>query len=531
MATFTQYKGSPDIFKKDTGQRITEQEAQTAGLFTPQGLSPEVEQMQTTRPDITQESQFAQKAGLDIPTVPFSLPPVTPEATSATLTQPKVDYQPLLDEQKKFREQYLKSLQPTVAETDINKQIADIRGQAEQQKLAAQKEQVGIEQAGMQRGGETKFVRGEQALAGKQRELEYQTLASQEANLLSRLGLEQESRKAQQQALATGMSFIQQDIETQQKIQERLQAEEDRVLARANTLRDDARAVLSTILTQFKGMDISDLSPEVQSQLAQTATKAGIPLDVLVSGMKNIKDQQDFANSMKTAEFGLKEEAMSLREQLAQAKLDAAQASGMSPTTQTKVLQVAGQFDNEAVVKQYNIIKEGKQFVDNISNDTKNPADQQGIIYAFAKAMDPNSVVREGEYATVQKYAQSWANTFGFNAERIFSNSPFLTKEAIVNMKKTIDSKASASEKTYKNVYNEYTRRINKVGNINDGADYLTDYSKGYGEIITPGTDEDIINKIMSGDTSVINLPETPKVEEKRGFWNDFLGAFGLQTK
>jgi hypothetical protein len=86
---------------------------------------------------------------------------------------------------------------------------------------------------------------------------------------------------------------------------------------------------------------------------------------------------------------------------------------GLSNQQNTRVNQITGQFDNEPIVKNYNIIAEGKAFVDSISNNTQNPADQQGLIYAFAKAMDPNSVVREGEYATVQKYAQSWAQSCG----------------------------------------------------------------------------------------------------------------------
>ena len=33
--------------------------------------------------------------------------------------------------------------------------------------------------------------------------------------------------------------------------------------------------------------------------------------------------------------------------------------------------------------------------------------DDQALIYTFAKVMDPNSVVRESEYQTVQDYSQS----------------------------------------------------------------------------------------------------------------------------
>ncbi len=162
------------------------------------------------------------------------------------------------------------------------------------------------------------------------------------------------------------------------------------------------------------------------------------------------------------------------------AKAGVAGASGYSTQTLTKVQQIAGQFDNEQSVKNYQVVSEGKSFLDSIPNNTKNPADQQGVIYAFAKIMDPNSVVREGEYNTVQKYAQSWADTFGFNAKRIFSNSPFLSEEAIKNMKATIASKVKASESSYKNIYDEYGRRINKVSGGKDGSEFITDYSKGY---------------------------------------------------
>lgn len=152
-------------------------------------------------------------------------------------------------------------------------------------------------------------------------------------------------------------------------------------------------------------------------------------------------------------------------------------ANGLSNQELTQVQKIAGQFDNEPIVKNYNIIAEGKAFVDSISNNTQNPADQQGLIYAFAKAMDPNSVVREGEYATVQKYAQSWAQSFGFNAARIFSNSPFLSPDAIANMKATINAKYNASKNQYDNVYSEYGRRVNQITGKPGGTEFITNYA------------------------------------------------------
>lgn len=147
---------------------------------------------------------------------------------------------------------------------------------------------------------------------------------------------------------------------------------------------------------------------------------------------------------------------------------------------QSAITSIVGQFDNEAVVKNYNVTAEGYQFAKSIT-DKENPtsSDDQGLLYAFAKAMDPNSVVREGEYATVQKYAQSWAQTFGFNAKRIFSNSPFLSKEARQNMVSTIEAKYAVSEQSYNNIKSEYDRRIEDVqrGYVTGS---ITDYSKAW---------------------------------------------------
>lgn len=345
MANYLTYAGSPDIFTKE-GKRITEQEAQTAGLFTPQGLSPQVEKILTPRPDITQENQFAQKAGLDIPTVPFSLPPITPEATSATLTQPKFDYTPLLAEQKQYREQkgnqqladlsqkqtirglifqgitdpeeiaksmteagkasgitepftsgqvislmgpeldYYKSIQ---SEKDINKQIADIRAQASEA-------QIGAEERGMARGAEGRYVRGEQLIQEKR-------FAAQEANLLSRLGLEQESRKA----LIEGMGFISKDIETQQKIQERLDAEEDKILTRAQTLSTTQKNNLALIADAFKDDDFDTMTTETKNEIAKLAMQYGLDIDLAFRTSRNVADEYQFKQMKEAAALQPKE--------------------------------------------------------------------------------------------------------------------------------------------------------------------------------------------------------------------------------
>ncbi len=156
-------------------------------------------------------------------------------------------------------------------------------------------------------------------------------------------------------------------------------------------------------------------------------------------------------------------------------------ASGLDSGTLSKVQSIANQFDSEQSVKNFQVIAEAKAFLDSLGTGQGGSAgDDQGLLYAFAKVMDPNSVVREGEYNTVQRYAQSWADTYKFNAKRIYSNSPFLTDDAREQMKSTVSAKAKASLDNYQNIYDEYGRRINKITGSKDGVDYLTSYAKGF---------------------------------------------------
>jgi hypothetical protein len=149
------------------------------------------------------------------------------------------------------------------------------------------------------------------------------------------------------------------------------------------------------------------------------------------------------------------------------------------PALSPQAAAVARGFDSLPAVRSVQKMAEAVQFAGSMDPNTKNPADDQALIYAFAKAMDPDSVVREGEYATVQKYAQSWAQTFGFNTARMFSNTAFLTPEARANMKKTIAAKFSTAAGQYNNLRRSYGERINRMTGRTDGADYLTDYDGG----------------------------------------------------
>jgi hypothetical protein len=150
--------------------------------------------------------------------------------------------------------------------------------------------------------------------------------------------------------------------------------------------------------------------------------------------------------------------------------------SSLDKEQRGRVDKIANNFDNEAVVKNFSVIQEGVQFADSLDPRSSSPADDQALVYSFAKVMDPNSVVREGEYATIQKYSQSWVDSFGFNAARILNNKEFLTPESRENLKRTMQQRYDASLNQYENVYKEYGRRINAITGQEGGESMVTDY-------------------------------------------------------
>jgi hypothetical protein len=151
-------------------------------------------------------------------------------------------------------------------------------------------------------------------------------------------------------------------------------------------------------------------------------------------------------------------------------------AGGLPTAVQRRVDATSRSYESVAVVKNMQKVAESIEFANQLDPNTKNPADDQALIYNFAKAMDPDSVVREGEYAVVQKYAQSWAEKFGFDVKRLYSNSQFLTPEARANMKATITAKGKAAQNQYGRVRKQYADKINRITGSTDGDEYLIDF-------------------------------------------------------
>lgn len=165
--------------------------------------------------------------------------------------------------------------------------------------LDTQKLVYGLE--GQGRGIVSGLVAGQQAKLQQQRALEYQSMAAKESNLLTRLGLLQDARKAQQTALSTGISMLEADNELSNKIRDAIDSQNQAVIDSVSKMSTTAKDTLTLILKQFEGLDFESLPEESIRSIQALAEKAGIDIGIIQAGLKAVKDQQDFDNALKTS--------------------------------------------------------------------------------------------------------------------------------------------------------------------------------------------------------------------------------------
>ncbi len=299
--------------------------------------------------------------------------------------------------------------------------------------------------------------------------------------------------------------------------------------SQADDLVKSATASLTTtinLLTE-KGITYDSLNDATKSQIDTLALQAGMPQGLIQEAMsiapedkiQSVAERTDAQGNTYFDILRVDQDGGAYVQKVYRGT-EGGGGTGLTPAQiNATVNQIAGAFDNEQIVKNYNTVNEGYQTISSIGTETSSPADDIAFIYAFAKIMDPNSVVREGEYNTIQKYAQTWADNFGFSAKRIFSNTNFLTSDAKQKMLNTLAPKVNTITNQYNNLYNEYQRQISDA--YAGKPRQLTQYSGGNvvetGENIIPN---DEAAKIMTEmGIPVVTQPVETQPEKKGSDW------------
>ena len=129
----------------------------------------------------------------------------------------------------------------------------------------------------------------------------------------------------------------------------------------------------------------------------------------------------------------------------------------------SKNVNVQSAFKFAPLLRQYDKIK-----VSDLSSSQR-----QGIISDYAKALDPDSVVREGEYATVAKYSSSFGEKTLSEINQFLSGNWTLSDAAAQKVIDAIKSRGKNYMEQEKNVRNQYIEKINRATGYKDGEDQI----------------------------------------------------------
>ena len=223
---------------------------------------------------------------------------------SSPITQEDIDT--LLNENQKLRQKFLDSLEPTNQEIQLKSDLIDLRSEIDTAKLNYRKGVDDIQQELVS----TRVMAGQEQALYTQAQLGIQTLAIQESNLLSRLGLEQESKEASQKVLSATLDFNEKDITRMQKMQEQIRSQKMDLFNVMSQFSIRAQNTLGIILDGLKGIDPGDLDNNTMIKLQSLTKTAGIPWEVIQQSMKVNKDEYDYGQYVQNLGVQLKEKEL-----------------------------------------------------------------------------------------------------------------------------------------------------------------------------------------------------------------------------
>ena len=212
---------------------------------------------------------------------------------------PSADRQRIENDLQQRRQEYLASFQQTAREQQLQQESMDLETELSNLRQSEQKGLLNIEQQRIA----MPLITGQQAALQRQAQLERGDVLAQLESKQKALGFEFAKREGVMAKAKAALGFAETDLERIQKIEENQQKINQSILDYSLKLSDNAQQVFGAILKQFDGMGWDQLSPEAQAQLAQTATRAGVPTQVLAEAMNAQKDQKDIELKKQELEF------------------------------------------------------------------------------------------------------------------------------------------------------------------------------------------------------------------------------------
>mgnify|MGYP003144064390 CR=1 FL=1 len=151
--------------------------------------------------------------------------------------------------------------------------------------------------------------------------------------------------------------------------------------------------------------------------------------------------------------------------------------SGLDYRTQTQIDSIAKGFDTHQIVKNFIVVQNKRESVQRIIDSDVGGAGDLALIFEFMKALDPNSVVRESEYAAAAKSGNIFVGVYARFNGYWKAEGGFMPPALKNDFMEITNQKYQVVESQYQNLYSEYGRRIDRKTGVDDGTEYLTNYN------------------------------------------------------
>ena len=401
-SSYIQFAGSPDIFDKTTGTRITEAEAQIAGIFGPNGTLNNVQTVATPRPGITTAEQFSQYSGKNVTVDELAgrLPDTTP--TSDTVTAGAEN--PITS----YREAVTSTRAATSAASSALAQF-QLLDAAEIKSIATNPDL-------------TKALAARRISFINDPQSEY---------WLQRMTLQNELNSAtrNEQIALENYNMLKPDL-MYSKV-------------------DNTGTLHNYYANPLNPKEVSEIQIGATGQFAEAKDK------------KVVWQHYDEATGIMSVEY---EDGVIERKQAGTPKAQTGDGSGFTPLQLlNSTNQIQDNYRQDASVKNFqSMVNSGiPQVVDSSTNNPGSLSDTL-LMRALAKVTDPTTGVREGEYATFED-AQGALNKI-FVMPKAWIGKGRLTDIGRKAMISEIQSRFNASQAEYDSTYDYYSGQVGQFG-------------------------------------------------------------------
>lgn len=148
----------------------------------------------------------------------------------------------------------------------------------------------------------------------------------------------------------------------------------------------------------------------------------------------------------------------------------------------SRIDRIVNGFNTAPIVKEFNEVQAQHQTISQIVNSQWSGPGDMSVVFAFMKALDPNSVVRETEYANAARSGNIFAGWAARFNGALNPSGGFLSDDVKRDFLRTIEARMGVKRAQYDNLRKQTVQKIDRIkaGAPETGDEAVTDYGAAF---------------------------------------------------